>query len=44
MMIEHSPLPHNRMREVGPVVAVGIIVALASFAIFWMANFWNLIL
>jgi hypothetical protein len=28
MMIEHSPLSHNRMREVGPVVAVGIIVAL----------------
>ena len=44
MMIEHSTLPHNRLREVGSVVAVGIIVALASFAIFCMANFWNLIL
>jgi hypothetical protein len=44
MMIEHSTLRHNRMREVGSVVAFGIMVTLASFAIFWMANFWNLIL
>ena len=28
MMIEHSTLLHSRMREVGPVVAVGVIVVL----------------